>query len=84
MKRFLLVLLAVLLSAQIASADGYPKIFSDAVQSYSHGNFNKARELFVACQSSDDFDPVNISIWIGRCDTGLQEQRRNAQAAERR
>ena len=84
MKRFILISVAVLLSAQIASADGYPKAFSDAVQSYSHGNFKKAKELFVACQSSDDFDPVNISIWIGRCDTGLQEQMRDAQAAERR
>ena len=84
MKRFILISVAVLLSAQIASADGYPKTFSDAVQSYSHGNFKKAKELFVACQSSDDFDPVNISIWIGRCDTGLQEQRRDAQAAERK
>ena len=82
MKRLLIILSTFLLSLQIAFVDGYQS-FHEAVTLYSQNKFERAKQLFLHCQASGEFDSVNISIWISRCDAGIKDQRQRAQAAER-
>lgn len=83
MKRLFTIACTILLSFQAAYADGYQD-FHSAVSLYAQSKYEQARSLFVSCQATGEFDSVNISIWIGRCDAGIQEQRHNAQAAAAR
>lgn len=79
MKKLFSITAALFLYICVGYANG--DNFHNAVSFYAQSKYEKAKELFVLCQSSGDFDSVNISIWIKRCDNGIQEQRQNAQAA---
>ena len=87
MRRFAFTILTLFIAAQSVFANGYQTLH-EALVKFGEGKYTRAKELFIACQSASEFanDATakhNIEIKINLCISRIQEQQRNAQAAER-
>lgn len=82
MRRICVSLLTVLFSLQLAFAGGY-QTFHDGTTLYGLGKYSDALEKFEICISDPVFANVksNIQEWIDKCNTKINEQKRNAQVA---
>ena len=86
MKKIVLTICLLCAFVQYAIADGY-QTFHQAQVLFSQGKFSQAKTNFTMCLNDPAFATVkgNISAWISKCESAIQEQNRNAQiAAERR
>lgn len=85
MRRLLVVILAFLLSLQLAFAGGY-QTFHEGTTLFGQGKYSDAKERFEACLNDPVFASVkgNIEDWINKCERRISEQRRDAQAAAAR
>lgn len=86
MKRLIFLLFALFLTTQFVFADGYQSLYNGLAK-INEGNYIEAREIFVSCLSDPEFAidvraKHNIEVKINLCDTRINEQRRNAQAAQ--
>ena len=85
MKRFLVIILTLLMSLQLALAGGY-QTFHEGTTLFGQGKYLDAKERFEVCLIDSVFASVkgNIEDWINKCDRRISEQRRDAQAAAAR
>lgn len=85
MKRVLTILFFLFMPLQLVLAGGYES-FHEALTLFGQSKYSQAKTIFEACLLDPVFEEVknNINTWIVKCDAGIQEQRLNAQAAEKR
>lgn len=85
MKKIVLVIGLLCAFVQYAIADGY-QTFHQAQVLFCQGKFSQAKTNFTLCLNDPAFADVkgSLNVWIGKCESAIKEQNRNAQIVAER